>query len=161
MFHLQGLYLRADLSNFVESASLCAFGLTFNPSNYIRTFSHVLQRTAPITYQVSNCIIMIAKFHSAPGHSMETTLTINIPPVNSVRGVRSEREREKERLKDVEWERHKEVKEQEKDKERKLKEKERERERERDKEQERERLMLEQDRALKVCLQNRFPMEFS
>ncbi|KIM39639.1 hypothetical protein M413DRAFT_447112 [Hebeloma cylindrosporum] len=88
---------------------------------------------------------MIAKFHSAPGHSMETTLTINIPPVNSVRGVRSEREREKERLKDMEWERHKEVKEQEKEKERKMKDKER--ERERDKEKERERLMLEQDRA--------------
>ncbi|KAJ3492296.1 hypothetical protein NLJ89_g11254 [Agrocybe chaxingu] len=28
---------------------------------------------------------MIAKFHSAPGHSMETTLTINIPPPGHVR----------------------------------------------------------------------------
>lgn len=28
---------------------------------------------------------MIAKFRSAPGHSMETTLTINLPPRQSVR----------------------------------------------------------------------------
>ena len=107
--------------------------------------------SASITYKIFNFAIMIAKFHSAPGHSMETTLTINIPPVNSVRGVRSEREREKERLKDLEWERHKEVREKEKEKEKKMKEEEKEKEWEKDKEKERERLMLEQDKALKVC----------
>ena len=37
---------------------------------------------------------MQAKFHSAPGHSMETTLTINLP---AMRGVRGQRDKQKEK----------------------------------------------------------------
>ena len=43
---------------------------------------------------------MIAKFHSAPGHSMETTLTINIPPPERIRAAKGERLREKQKEKD-------------------------------------------------------------
>ena len=40
---------------------------------------------------------MIAKFHSAPGHSMETMLTINIPPPERIRAAKGERLREKQK----------------------------------------------------------------
>ncbi|KAF9485508.1 hypothetical protein BDN70DRAFT_916900 [Pholiota conissans] len=65
---------------------------------------------------------MIAKFHSAPGHSMETTLTISLPPPQSVRAARGELPR----------------KEKEADKERPDKKRKREEERERDKERDQE-----------------------
>ncbi|KAF9528969.1 hypothetical protein CPB83DRAFT_853529 [Crepidotus variabilis] len=40
---------------------------------------------------------MIAKFHSAPGHSMETTLTINIPAPDRLRGAKSDKPKEKQK----------------------------------------------------------------
>lgn len=72
---------------------------------------------------------MIAKFHSAPGHSMETTLTISLPPPQSVRSARGEqkkREREEEREREREREREI-VRERAREKDREMREIERER----------------------------------